>query len=148
MPAMVSGKRRRSVGVTSDDDADCVGTTSIVDESSDAELQEAEIVSTPLTPPAFDVLQRVTKASVAGYTGTVCELVPASNDRGQFHQWLYRVAWDNEFAGPALTPAQLDDAQWLSSNCKRPEEVPAGDLRLLPVSRTRGVRRPLPPGVF
>ena len=81
-----------------------------------------ESISTPLTPPAFDVLQRVsTKTSVAlaGYAGTatVCELVPTCDPGGHFLHWLYRIAWDNEFSGPALTSNQLTDAQWLSEHC-------------------------------
>ena len=106
-------------------------------------------LSAPLAPPSFDLLQRVTKIRTTGDLGTVCALVPSCDPAapGVFSHWLYRVAWDVEFPGSAPTADHLDDAEWLSSNCLRPEELPASDLQLLPQSRTRGVRLHLPAGV-
>ena len=62
--------------------------------------------------------------------------------------WLYRVAWDNGFPGPGVASEQLNDAAWLSMHCLRPEELPASDLAPAVMSRLRGRRPKLPPGVF
>ena len=93
--------------------------------------------SAPLPPPAFDLLDRVTKVKTTGDIGTVCALVPGceTGSPGVFSYWLYRVAWDNGFPGPGVASEQLNDAAWLSMHCLRPEELPASDLAPAVMSR-------------
>ena len=137
---VVGGKRGRladdDVSAASADDGDALDhhpTQAPASSSSAADVSP----SAPLPPPAFDLLDRVTKVKTTGDIGTVCALVPGceTGSPGVFSYWLYRVAWDNGFPGPGVASEQLNDAAWLSMHCLHPEELPASDLAPAVMSR-------------